>query len=212
MSLRDYFEERSADWASLYERGADLGSYNFLTRRAAVVDLLASEGAFPRVLDVGCGTGDYLEVAERHDGAYFGLDYATGMIREAVERAGISPESVDQVILGCVGQVAEDGYIARHASVKGGMPIETPAYTVNRICGSGLEAINNAARWLDGQLRALDEGLERGEVEGPGGVEAGHVLRAGPDGTGVGSGSLRPCNRSWAWVRGGFECRLSSVG
>ena len=69
-------------------------------------------------------------------------------IRAAVERAGIKPEQVDQVILGCVGQVAEDGYIARTASIKGGMPVGVPAYTVNRICGSGLEAINTAARWI----------------------------------------------------------------
>ena len=62
--------------------------------------------------------------------------------------SGVKPEDVDQVILGCVGQVAEDGYISRHAAVKAGMPVETPAYTVNRICGSGLEAINTAARWL----------------------------------------------------------------
>ena len=75
-------------------------------------------------------------------------DLGAAVIREAVKRAGLTPEQVDQVILGCVGQVAEDGYIARHASVKGGMPIGTPAYTVNRICGSGLEAINTAARWL----------------------------------------------------------------
>ena len=75
-------------------------------------------------------------------------DLGAAVIREAVLRAGIQPDQVDQVILGCVGQVAEDGYIARHASVKGGMPIGTPAYTVNRICGSGLEAINTAARWL----------------------------------------------------------------
>jgi acetyl-CoA C-acetyltransferase len=75
-------------------------------------------------------------------------DLAAHVIREAVKRSGLTPEQVDQVILGCVGQVAEDGYIARHASVKAGMPITTPAYTVNRICGSGLEAINTAARWL----------------------------------------------------------------
>ena len=76
-------------------------------------------------------------------------DLAAAVFKEAVTRAGIKPEDVDQVILGCVGQVAEDGYIARHASVKGGLPIGTPAYTVNRICGSGLEAINTAARWLE---------------------------------------------------------------
>jgi len=75
-------------------------------------------------------------------------DLGAHVIREAVSRAGLQPEQIEQVILGCVGQVAEDGYIARHASIKAGMPIGTPAYTVNRICGSGLEAINTAARWI----------------------------------------------------------------
>jgi acetyl-CoA C-acetyltransferase len=75
-------------------------------------------------------------------------DLAAAVIKAAVERAGIKPDQVDQVVLGCVGQVMEDGYIARHASVKAGLPIEVPAYTVNRICGSGLEAINTAARWI----------------------------------------------------------------
>ncbi|MCH8993694.1 MAG: thiolase family protein [Chloroflexi bacterium] len=76
-------------------------------------------------------------------------DLAAAVIKEAVSRAGIEPAQVDQVILGCVGQVMEDGYIARHASIKAGIPIEVPAYTVNRICGSGLEAINTAARWIE---------------------------------------------------------------
>ena len=76
-------------------------------------------------------------------------DLGAHVIREAAGQAGVDPAQVDQVILGCVGQVAEDGYIARYASVKGGMPVTTPAYTVNRICGSGLEAINTAARWLE---------------------------------------------------------------
>ncbi len=76
-------------------------------------------------------------------------DLAAATLKAAVERAGISPGDVDQVILGCVGQVMEDAYIARHAAVKAGLPIEVPAYTVNRICGSGLEAINTAARWIE---------------------------------------------------------------
>jgi len=80
---------------------------------------------------------------------YSASDLAAVVIREAVCRAGIKPEQVDQVILGCVGQVMEDGYISRHAAVKAGLPIEVPAYTVNRICGSGLEAINTAARWIE---------------------------------------------------------------
>jgi acetyl-CoA C-acetyltransferase len=87
----------------------------------------------------------------RFQGAYANLsasDLGAIVIKAAVERAGIKPADVDHVILGCVGQVAEDGYISRFAAVKGGMPIETPALTVNRICGSGLEAINTAARFI----------------------------------------------------------------
>ncbi|MDE3096041.1 MAG: thiolase family protein [Chloroflexota bacterium] len=87
----------------------------------------------------------------RFQGAYANLsasDLGAIVIRAAVERAGLDPGHVDHVILGCVGQVMEDGYIARHAAVKAGMPIETPALTVNRICGSGLEAINTAGRYI----------------------------------------------------------------
>lgn len=87
----------------------------------------------------------------RFQGAYSNLsasDLGAIVIKEAVKRAGITAEQVDHVILGCVGQVMEDGYISRHASVKAGMPIETPALTVNRICGSGLEAVNTAARYI----------------------------------------------------------------
>jgi acetyl-CoA C-acetyltransferase len=76
-------------------------------------------------------------------------DLAAAVIKAAVERAGLKPEQVDQVILGCVGQVMEDAYIARYAAIKAGLPIEMPAYAVNRICGSGLEAINTAARWIE---------------------------------------------------------------
>ena len=76
-------------------------------------------------------------------------DLAAAVIKAAVERAGIAPDAVDQVILGCVCQVAEDAYIARHSALKAGLPIEVPAFAVNRICGSGLEAINMAARWIE---------------------------------------------------------------
>jgi acetyl-CoA C-acetyltransferase len=71
-------------------------------------------------------------------------DLGAHVIREAVNRAGIQPEAVDHVIMGIVGQVAEDAYLSRHAAVKAGLPIGTPAMNVNRICGSGLEAINTA--------------------------------------------------------------------
>ncbi len=75
-------------------------------------------------------------------------DLAATVIREAVNRAGIQPEHVDHVVMGIVGQVAEDAYLSRHAAVKAGLPIGTPAMNVNRICGSGLEAINTASRLI----------------------------------------------------------------
>src|SRR4030042_6686498 len=77
-------------------------------------------------------------------------DLAAVVLKAAMERAGLRPQQIDQVILGCVGQVMEDAYISRHATIKAGLPLEVPAYNVNRICGSGLEAINKAARWLQG--------------------------------------------------------------
>jgi acetyl-CoA C-acetyltransferase len=76
-------------------------------------------------------------------------DLAAVVLKAAVERAGLRPQQIDQVILGCVGQVMEDAYISRHAAIKAGLPIEVPAYNVSRICGSGLEAINTAARWIE---------------------------------------------------------------
>ncbi len=87
----------------------------------------------------------------KFQGAFSNLpasDLAAIAIKASVERAGLKPDQVDHVVLGCVGQVAEDGYISRHAAVKAGIPIETPAVTVNRICGSGLEAVNTAARYI----------------------------------------------------------------
>ena len=70
-------------------------------------------------------------------------------IRAALERSGLEPGQVDQVVLGCAGQFGEDAYLARTAAVGAGLPEHVPAYTVNRLCGSGLEAINTAARWLE---------------------------------------------------------------
>lgn len=75
-------------------------------------------------------------------------DLAATVIKEAVSRAGIEPDSVDHVVMGIVGQVAEDAYLSRHSAVKAGLPVGTPAMNVNRICGSGLEAINTASRLI----------------------------------------------------------------
>ena len=76
-------------------------------------------------------------------------DLGAAVIREAVQRAGVEPPQVDQVVFGCAGQFGEDAYVARTAAVGAGLPDAVPAYTVNRLCGSGLEAINTAARWIE---------------------------------------------------------------
>ena len=62
-------------------------------------------------------------------------------IRAAVERAGVKPTEVDEVILGHVLQAATGQGPARQASIKAGLPIETPAWSLNQICGSGLRAV-----------------------------------------------------------------------
>jgi acetyl-CoA C-acetyltransferase len=75
-------------------------------------------------------------------------DLGANAIRAAVERAGIAPDAVDEVILGCVGQVGEDAFNARLATLKAGLPEKTTAFNVNRLCGSGLQAINSAVQEL----------------------------------------------------------------
>ena len=76
-------------------------------------------------------------------------DLAAVVFKAALERAGLQPGQIDQVILGCAGQVMEDAYVARNAAVKAGIPVEVPAYNVSRLCGTGLEAIHTAARWIE---------------------------------------------------------------
>ena len=67
-------------------------------------------------------------------------------IRAALERAGVAPDMVEEVVLGNALQAAEAGYAARLASLNAGIPEETPTIAVNRQCSSGLEAINMAAQ------------------------------------------------------------------
>ncbi len=70
------------------------------------------------------------------------------VIKEALNRAGVKPEQVDQVYMGCVIQAGQGQNVARQASLKAGLPIETPAVTLNVVCGSGLEAVNTAAMMI----------------------------------------------------------------
>ena len=72
------------------------------------------------------------------------IDMGAMVVKEAVKRAGIRPEDVDEVVIGEVGEVAQDGFIARAISLSAGMPQETTAFSVNRQCASGLQAIQEA--------------------------------------------------------------------
>jgi acetyl-CoA C-acetyltransferase len=74
-------------------------------------------------------------------------ELAAQCVREAVSRAGIEPGDVGHVVFGNIIHTdAHDHYLARVACIKGGLPVETPALTLNRLCGSGLQAIITAAQ------------------------------------------------------------------
>ena len=75
-------------------------------------------------------------------------DLGAIVIKEAVNRAGISVNDVDHVFMGCVIQAGLGQNVARQASIKAGLPVSTTAETINVVCGSGLDSVNNAARMI----------------------------------------------------------------
>ncbi|HYS79422.1 MAG TPA: acetyl-CoA C-acyltransferase [Anaeromyxobacteraceae bacterium] len=78
-------------------------------------------------------------------------DLGVHAARAALAQAGISPERVDHVVFGNVAQTSSDAiYLARHVGLRAGAPVSTPALTVNRLCGSGFEAVVQGARLLAG--------------------------------------------------------------
>jgi 3-oxoadipyl-CoA thiolase len=103
----------------------------------------------------------------RHGGALAAVrpdDLAAGVIRAVLDRNGIDPASVDDVILGCTNQAGEDNRnVARMALLRAGLPVTVPGQTVNRLCGSGLQAVVSAAH----AVRAGE-----GDVFVAGGVES----------------------------------------
>lgn len=103
----------------------------------------------------------------RYGGALSGVrpdDLAALVIRALVERSAIDPLQIEDVILGCTNQAGEDSRnVARMAALLAGLPVEVPGQTVNRLCGSGLQAVNSAAH----AIRAAE-----GAVFIAGGVES----------------------------------------
>lgn len=75
-------------------------------------------------------------------------DLGSIVIKESVKRAGIKPENVNHVYMGCVIQAGLGQNVARQASIKAGLPVTTTAETINVVCGSGLDCVNSAARMI----------------------------------------------------------------
>ncbi|WP_207619236.1 thiolase family protein [Nocardioides sp. IC4_145] len=95
-----------------------------------------------------------------------GFELGAVATREALRRAGVAADDVDEVVMGCIGQVGADAYNARRVAITAGIPQSVPAYTVNRLCGSGLQAVWSAAmqmRWggVDIAVAGGDESMTR---------------------------------------------------
>jgi acetyl-CoA C-acetyltransferase len=122
-------------------------------------------------------------------GAFSGvsaIELAAHVIRGTLARAEVSPDQVEHVIFGNVIQSSSDAiYLARHAGLKAGIPIEVPAVTVNRLCGSGLEAIVQAARIIQaGEAELIVAGGSENMTQAP------FVIRGAREGLRLGSAKL----------------------
>jgi len=114
------------------------------------------------------------------------LELGASAAREAIRRSGVDPAELDHAIFGNVMQTSADAlYGARHVALKAGLPIETPAVTVNRLCGSGVESISQAAqRILLGEAKLVLAGGMENMSQAP------HVIRGARSGFRLGEGKL----------------------
>ena len=135
----------------------------------------------------------------RYGGALAGVrpdDLAALVIRAVVDRSGIDPALIEDVILGCANQAGEDNRdVARMALLLAGLPVEVGGLTVNRLCGSGLQAINSAAHAI-----AVDDG----DVFIGGGVEsmtrAPYVMAKPENAYDRGSRELQDTTLGWRFI------------
>ena len=135
----------------------------------------------------------------RYGGALAGVrpdDLAALVIRAVVDRSGIDPALIEDVILGCANQAGEDNRdVARMALLLAGLPVEVGGLTVNRLCGSGLQAINSAAHAI-----AVDDG----DVFIGGGVEsmtrAPYVMAKPENAYDRGSRDLQDTTLGWRFI------------
>jgi acetyl-CoA acetyltransferase family protein len=105
---------------------------------------------------------------------------------EAMNRAGIVPVAVDHCVMGNAQQTSSDAiYGARHVALKAGVPIDVPALTVNRLCGSGMQSVVTAAQMIQlGEARCVLAGGMESMSQAP------HVIRGMRWGVGFGEGKL----------------------
>ncbi len=114
------------------------------------------------------------------------MELAAIASQEAIRRSGIEPAEFDHAVFGNAQQTSGDAlYGARHVALKAGLPIETPALTVNRLCGSGLQAIVTGAQMLHlGEAKTVLAGGMESMSQAP------HVIRGARTGFGLGEGKL----------------------
>src|SRR5271167_136100 len=105
---------------------------------------------------------------------------------EAMNRAGIVPVAVDHCVMGNAQQTSSDAiYGARHVALKAGIPVDVPALTVNRLCGSGMQSVVTAAQMIQlGEARCVLAGGMESMSQAP------HVIRGMRWGVGFGEGKL----------------------
>jgi acetyl-CoA acyltransferase 2 len=119
------------------------------------------------------------------------IDLGAIASRAALERTGTQPEWVDHVVFGNVQQSSVDAhYGARHVGLKAGLPIEVPALTVNRLCGSGIQAVISGAQQIQGDEAGF---VLAGGMESMSQVP--HVIRGARSGFKLGQGKLE----DWLW-------------
>jgi acetyl-CoA C-acetyltransferase len=128
-------------------------------------------------------------------------DLGTAAAKAALERAGLSPESVDQVIFGHGRQAGTGPNPARQVAVRSGVPVDRPAFTVNQACASGLQAVLSAARTiLTGEARVVLAGGMESMSNTP------YLLPRGRTGYRLGNAEIVD-----GMYKDGFNCPLSDL-
>lgn len=114
------------------------------------------------------------------------MELAAVASQEAIRRAGADPKEFDHAVFGNAQQTSGDSlYGARHVALKAGLPIETPALTVNRLCGSGMQSLVNAAQMIQlGEATTVLAGGMESMSQAP------HVIRGARWGLGLGEGKM----------------------